>query len=124
MRLEEEYLFRGIISLHSLRGERRTLGDAEESGSGGSISYRPIGLRLTIHVSMASPHSPFKSRAADYRRDEMIFASTADSSAHLVQKFAACYDLALREPPRRISSVCFLLDQEVEVPLALPVQAF
>ena len=58
--------------MHSLRGERRTLGDAEESGSGGSISYRPIGLRLTIHVSMASPHSPFKSRAADYRRDEMI----------------------------------------------------
>ena len=121
MRLEEEYLFRGIIYLHRLRGGRLTLGDA---GSGGSISYRPIGLRLTIQVSMASPHSPFKSRAADYRRDEMIFASTADSSAHLVQKFAACYDLALREPPRRISSVCFLLDQEVEIPLALPVQTF
>ena len=46
---------------------RRTLEVAAGSvgGVGGWTSYRPIGLRLTIHVSMASPHSSFKSRAAD-----------------------------------------------------------
>ena len=45
-------------------------------------------------------------------------------AAYLVQKLTARRDLALGEPPRRISGVCFLLDQEVEIALALPVQTF
>lgn len=46
---------------------RRTLEVAAGSVGGveGWTSWRPIGLRLTIHVSIVSPHSSFKSRAAD-----------------------------------------------------------
>ena len=41
-----------------------------------------------------------------------------------MQKLAARCDRALGKPPRRISGIRFLLDQEVEIPLALPVQGF
>ena len=41
-----------------------------------------------------------------------------------MQKLAASRDLALGKPPRRVIHISFLLDQEVEISLALPVQAF